>query len=297
MEKNFLGYNWQKLPKFIDQEKCKPDCWKCTYGCPDGAKWSGRLYIDQAVQKGARIENGVKVEKVLVENGTVVGVQGKKGAAPVRYEAPLVIISAGGIGSPRILEASGIEGTGSDFFFDPLIAAMGTVDDIKGGREIPMSTGCHMEEEGYLMTDMTTPGSLFRAFNAQVFKFQRLFSHSKTLTIMIKAKDDLGGHLTKGWLVNKGISKSDKSKLMKGYDRAKEILKKAGAKNVYKTWYLAAHPGGTAKVGEVLDTNLQTKVNNLYVCDCSVIPEAWGLPPTFSLIALGKRLAKHLTTQ
>jgi hypothetical protein len=24
------------------------------------------------------------------------------------------------------------------------------------------------------------------------------------------------------------------------------------------------------------------------------MPKAWGLPPTFSLIALGKRLAKHL---
>jgi len=43
-----------------------------------------------------------------------------------------------------------------------------------------------------------------------------------------------------------------------------------------------------------VDTDLKTAIDNLYVCDCSVMPEAWGLPPTFSLIALGKRLAKHL---
>jgi choline dehydrogenase-like flavoprotein len=67
-----------------------------------------------------------------------------------------------------------------------------------------------------------------------------------------------------------------------------------GAKSVYNSGLLAAHPGGTVKIGEHLDTNLQTKIENLYVCDCSVIPREWGLPPTFTILALGKRLAKHL---
>ena len=49
------------------------------------------------------------------------------------------------------------------------------------------------------------------------------------------------------------------------------------------------------KVGDLLDSDLKTEYNNLYVCDCSVIPEAWGLPPTLTIIGLGKRLAKHLT--
>jgi choline dehydrogenase-like flavoprotein len=41
-------------------------------------------------------------------------------------------------------------------------------------------------------------------------------------------------------------------------------------------------------------SDLKTEFDNLYVCDCSVIPEAWGLPPTLTIIGLGKRLAKHL---
>ena len=63
----------------------------------------------------------------------------------------------------------------------------------------------------------------------------------------------------------------------------------------FKTGYLAAHPGGTVKVGDLLDSDLKTEYDNLYVCDCSVIPEAWGLPPTLTIIGLGKRLAKHLS--
>jgi len=128
-----------------------------------------------------------------------------------------------------------------------------------------------------------------------VFRFHCLFSHSKTLSIMIKAKDGLSGHLTDRGGVRKPLTKSDKEKLMKGYLRASEILKNAGAKNIFKSWYIAAHPGGTAKINDVVDSDLQTDYENLYVCDCSVIPEAWGLPPTLTLIGLGKRLAKHLS--
>ena len=43
-----------------------------------------------------------------------------------------------------------------------------------------------------------------------------------------------------------------------------------------------------------VDADLKTRFDNLYVCDCSVIPEEWGLPPTMTLLGLGKRLAGHL---
>jgi choline dehydrogenase-like flavoprotein len=72
-------------------------------------------------------------------------------------------------------------------------------------------------------------------------------------------------------------------------------LRRTNHEQSNKTWYLAAHPGGTVKVGDLLDSDLKTEYDNLYVCDCSVIPEAWGLPPTATIIGLGKRLAKHLS--
>ena len=290
-----LGYAWNKLPKFIYQEKCQPECWRCSYGCPFGAKWNARHYIDQAVANGATLISRARVHKVLVEKQTAIGVAYKRFGTAHRVYAPEIILAAGGIGSPVILRKSGIYNAGYDYFFDPLITVMGTVDDLEGGREIPMATGVHMEEEGYVMTDMTVPRIPYMSFAAQVFRFHKLFSHTKTLQIMIKAKDGLGGRVTWNEGVRKRMSESDRQKLFKGFDRAKEILANAGARGIFKSWYVAAHPGGTVKVGDVVDANLQTQYDNLYVCDCSVIPEAWGLPPTFTLIALGKRLAKQLT--
>jgi choline dehydrogenase-like flavoprotein len=40
-----------------------------------------------------------------------------------------------------------------------------------------------------------------------------------------------------------------------------------------------------------------TACDNLYVSDCSVIPEAWGLPPTLTILGLAKRLSKHLLSE
>jgi len=289
-----LGYDWQKLPKFIDQEKCQPDCFRCNYGCPEGAKWSGRLSVEAARRKGARLINGARVDTVLVENGKAVGVAYRKRGRTHRAYAPTVVISAGGIGSPQILRKTGIPEAGCDFFFDPLIVVMGTVDDIRGGREIPMAAGMHREEDGYVITDMTVPWTLHAVLNTAVGRLDQLHRHRQTLAIMVKIKDSLGGRLTDRGGVRKRLSENDKVKIYRGYAQAREILARAGARNIHRSWYLAAHPGGTIKINDLVDTDLKTAIDNLYVCDCSVMPDAWGLPPTFTLVALGKRLARHL---
>jgi len=291
-----LGYSWQKIDKLMYQDKWKPEYKFGHYGDPHGVKWSARMYIEEALANGATLIDRAKVKKVLVENKIATGVEYIKNGNTFKAFAPKIIISAGGIGTPVILRASGITGAGYDFFFDPLIGVRGTVKDIDvPTSEIPMVAGVHMEDEGYMMTVMAHPFATAAIFASQVFRFDKMFSRRSTLQIMVKAKDALGGNLTNSGGVRKMLDDHEKQKLFRGYERAKEILRKAGAKSIFKTWYLAAHPGGTVKIGELVDSNLKTEYENLYACDCSVIPEAWGLPPTFTIIGLGKRLAKHLS--
>ena len=290
-----LGYKWQKLDKFMYQDRWKPEYPFSHYGDPNGVKWSARMYIDEATANGAELIDRAKVNRVIIEDKTAIGVEFTRNGKSIQAFAPKIIVSAGGIGSAVILRASGITRAGYDYFFDPLIAVRGVVDDLNvPPSEIPMSAGVHLEDEGYMMTDMSHPSVTTALFAAGVFRFGQMFSRRRTLQIMVKAKDELGGHLTDSGGVRKILDKNEKQKLLRGYGRAKEILQKAGARSVFKTGYLAAHPGGTVKVGDLLDSDLKTECDNLYVCDCSVIPEAWGLPPTLTIIGLGKRLAKHL---
>lgn len=290
-----LGYDWKKFPKFIFQDLCKANCWRCFYGCPYQAKWNGRMYVEEAIDNGATHIINAKVKKVILNHKKAVGVEFYLNGSLKNAFADKIVLAAGGIGSPVILRESGIKQAGYNFFYDPLVSVMGVVKDINGGKEIPMSAGIHFEDEGYLMSDLTSPQYVRMAMTASGFKFSKMFSHSGTLQIMIKAKDELGGRLTDSGGVRKSLQKSDKQKLEHGTARAKKILQKAGAKDIFKSGYSAAHPGGTAKIGEITDSNLKTEFDNLYVCDCSVLPEAWGLPPTLTIIGMAKRLAKHIS--
>lgn len=290
-----LGYDWKKLNKFIYQDKCKADCGKCSYGCPYGAKWTARNFVEESVDKGMTLTNGAKVTKILFDGNKAVGVRYRKNFKDHDVFAKKIVVSAGGVGSPELLRHSGLYQAGYDFFFDPLIMVFGTLDGLKSKGEIQMAAGTHNKDMGYLMVDLNFPTPIYLAQSMPKMRLHKAFSRSNTLMIMIKIKDALGGRITWGGGVRKSINDGDKAKLKDGYNNAKKILENAGAKGVFSGWTVAAHPGGTVKINDMLDSDLKTQRENLYVCDCSVIPEAWGLPPTLTLLGLGKRLARHLS--
>jgi len=289
-----LGFEWKKLNKFIYQDKCKPDCHKCSYGCPYGAKWTARNFVEESTAKGMTLVNGAKVSKVLFEGGRAVGVRYRKNLVHHDVYAKQIVISAGGVGSPEILKRSGLDRVGRDFFFDPLVMVFGTVKGLGSKGEIQMAAGTHMKQRGYLMVDLNFPTPIYLGQSMPKLRLHKAFSRSNTLMIMIKIKDALGGRITNSGGVRKSLTAADKAKLQDGFGHAKKILKNAGAKGIFAGWTVAAHPGGTVKINDMLDSDLKTGWENLYVCDCSVIPEAWGLPPTLTLLALGKRLGRHL---
>ena len=289
-----LGYPWEKLPKMVYQEKCRKNCDKCTMGCPYGAKWTSRLYIDQAISHQATLLTNAHVNRLLIEDDIVSRVQFSMKGNQYSVSAPLVILAAGGIGTPQLLETTGIRDAGGEFFFDPLVEVVGTLDDLDSGREFPMVAGFHDPSEGYVVTDLIWPAWIRAVFTLRAGRVDQITGHRKMISVMVKIKDDLGGRLTRSGWPNKRLSVNDRLRLKRGTVTAKKILVNAGAKKIYNTGITAVHPGGTAKIGEIVDSNLKTKFDNLYICDCSVIPESWGLPPTLTLIALGKRLGKHL---
>lgn len=291
-----IGYDWKLLQKFMHQDRWRPGMKFGYYGDPNRVKWSARMYAEEAVANGAVLLNKARVSNIILDGNRATGVEFRMRGKAYKAFAEKIVVAAGGIGSPVILRTMGLANVGYDFFYDPLITVCGKIDGVrKRIDEIPMTAGVHFPEDGIVMTDMAIPTVIDKTFTAQVLRFWRLFETRKTLRIMIKVRDDLAGRLTDSGGVRKKLTQADRDKLIKGYEIAKKILERAGATGIYKTWYLAAHPGGTVKLGEFLDSNLKLKnYENLYVCDCSVIPEPWGLPPALTLICLGKRLAKHL---
>ena len=156
-----------------------------------------------------------------------------------------------------------------------------------------MAAGLHFPEEGIALADLALPRPMYQAFAAQVGRVDRLLAHRRTLSVMVKIRDEIGGAVGQRW-ADKRLTAADKDKLRRGVQMARAILRQAGARKVFSTWHFAAHPGGSVRIGAGVDAGLQTATPGLFVCDASVIPEPWGLPPTLSLLALGKRLGQQL---
>ena len=296
-----LGLKWDPVDKFIDPEKCDLKCPHCMLGCTKGAKWTARDDIKDAVAHGATTLNQALVEEVVVENGQAVGVRARTSRGTLAVRARATVVAAGGMGTPVILQRAGLYGAGQGFFADPLVITYGQYNGPGSWRDIPMSAGTmELAPEGIVMTDLADPWPtyLLNAYWKGWRYLPRFPRYHSVMGIMTKVRDGLEGRVNLDGTISKPISYATRLKLDRGANLAEKILRRAGADHdsIYSTPVRAAHPGGTARIGEVVNTDLETEIKNLYVCDTSVIPEPWGLPPVWTVIAFGKRLARRLGT-
>ena len=114
-----LGLEPRPTPKMIDFGRCRR-CGRCVLGCPNGAKWDSRRFLDRAIEKGARLVSGARVREVVIRDGRAVGVRARIGLRTVFFPADLVILGAGGLGTPALLERSGIT-CEPRLFVDPVL--------------------------------------------------------------------------------------------------------------------------------------------------------------------------------
>jgi choline dehydrogenase-like flavoprotein len=296
-----IGLEWGLLDKWIRPEKCQQNCGKCVFGCATGAKWTAREYIEDAAQHGATVLLQTKVERVLTDNDRAVGVRAKGPRGEMDILADTVILSAGGQGTPPILQRSGVHDAGQGFFADPLCFVMGPAEGQGSMYDVTMTAGINLLHDGIVMTDLMPPPMMYTgllALNGATgwASLPKVLHARHTLSIMIKVRDGLAGRVNLDESFSKPLDYDTCWKLDKGAVLAEEILMKAGVKrkNLVRTSVLAAHPGGTVRIGSLLDTNCQTPIRNCYCMDTTIIPEPWGLPPTVTVVAMAKRLAKHL---
>ena len=284
---NELGFDAMKMPKFIRDEDCKP-CGKCSFGCPRDAKWSSKDFVDIAVENGAELVTGAEVIKIATANKSIKSVEYIKDGKDKSIESDLVILAAGAIDSAVILQKSGID-AGNKLFFDPFVSVGGVLKDISFNSETQMN-GLAVGKE-YILAPH------FSSFIAKYIKETNPEIEDKDiLSIMVKVPDDMVGTVDSEGNVFKFNTIDDIRRLAQGSAAAGAILEKAGVDptTMTSTVFRGAHPGGTAAIGEVVDKNLKTEIDGLYVSDASVIPVSPGKPPILLILALALRLANHL---
>jgi choline dehydrogenase-like flavoprotein len=288
-----LGYTMELMPKFISPKGCRK-CGQCVLGCPNNAKWTALDYLKEAEAGGAQIMYGTRCISVDIENGRVKGIKVNGPQGVVNITAEVVVIAAGGLGTPVILQNSGLKNAGAGFFMDLLVNTYGTTDGLNQIHEPTMTLVNHdfHPSRGFILSPFVNHSKFLRIMELGIRGLNT--QDDKIIGMMTKICDEPTGRVYPDGSVSKSVTKKDREKLDEGSRISKEILKKAGAKKLFVSRVQGGHPGGTAAVGKVVDSNLQTQINNLFVCDASVLPAAPGLPPILTIVALAKRLAKLL---
>ncbi len=145
-------------------------CGLCNFGCPVHGKASTNLtFLPRAARHGARIQADTKVVEVLIEDGRAVGLRGRahhpdtgEFVGDVVVRADKVVLSAGAVGTPRLLWHQGIAPAlgpvGDGLHVHPGNAVLGLCDE-----EIYLWKGA---TQGAYFHHPDLPGVLPHAFTA-----------------------------------------------------------------------------------------------------------------------------------
>ncbi len=279
-----MGLDPGPLPKFGDYARCR-HCGRCIFGCPYGVKWDVRAFLASAEQNGARLVTGTRVERVVTDDGRAKGVIARRGVKRRFVPADLIVLAAGGLGTPPLLERSGIRGE-PRLFVDPVLTLAAEWPDARGAAEVSMPFV--VDKGKYIISPY---------FDFLSFFFDRRWRvpSRNVLSIMIKLADEPAGEAATGG-VRKSLSAADKKNLAEAVELTTEIMGRVGMsrEKIVLGTINAGHPGGMFPLGVAEKDTFHSPVlpPNVYIADASLLPVSLGKPPILTIMALAKRVSR-----
>jgi len=278
-----MDLNPQPTPKMGHYEQCN-HCGKCILGCPRGVKWDSRQFLQEAVTGGANLITDCQVKNIIIENGKAKGVTAGKRFASRFFPADVIILAAGGLGTPVILQNSGID-CKTGLFVDPVLCVATEWPGALQNKEVSMPFV--VQQDHFMVSPYFDYLSFF-------FNKKWRMPGRNILSLMIKLADINQGGIS-GNKVEKILTDQDKKHLQQGVDLCNEIFRKLGIKkqDLFLGTLNAGHPGGmfplTEKEAETFHHSALPE--NLYIADATLIPKSLGNPPILTIIAIAKRVS------
>ncbi len=276
-----MGLDPQPMPKLLRPKQCKM-CGHCSIGCPTRAKWDTRELLDNI-----KVLTGCKVTRIEIDDNKARKVHARKGIQHLTFEADVIIVAAGGYGTPDILRNSGIE-CQKRLFVDPVLCVAAPMENVRQDRQLLMPFVSRREK--YILSPYMDWLSFF--FNKEWRK-----PMDGMASLMIKLADVEQGDVHHNKM-QKTLTETDRQYLKNGVDDCREILIRMGAKEqeIFLGTLNAGHPGGMLPLTSAEAQTLHSPLlpDNLYVADATILPQALGLPPMLTIMALAKRIATNI---
>jgi len=248
-----LGFSAGPLKRNMG-EKCV-GCGICTLGCPTGGKRPTLLnYIPRAAELGTEVYCDFRVEKILTSFGAATGVSGsildrdsRKRKARFQVSAKLVVLAAGAIGTPLLLQKNRLANSsgqvGRNLRLHPGIRVYALMDEeVKGWLGVPQ--GVYVDEfanEGVMLEGIFV-GPMLSAPAMPFFGRRNkdlMWNFPRVAAFGAMVHDHTRGRVRPGLFglpfITYNLEKEDLHKAVKAIAYTAEIYFAAGAKKVYPT--------------------------------------------------------------
>jgi hypothetical protein len=235
---------------------------------------------------------------------------------PMKLSAKKAILSGGALGTTSLLLKSGFKkqmpSIGRYFASHPQFMFFGLYDEVinahKGMFQSVASKDPRFRKKGFKLENVFAgPASvamLYTGFGADHLDFMQHYNRMTCAEVAIR--DENAGEIMvdkKGKLsIKKEMTDQDKTRMSDGVTVLKEILAASGAKRVVESpMYFGLHLMGGARIGTdditaAVDPDFKLKnQKNIFVCDSSIFPNAPGINPALTIMALAHKLSQQLT--
>ncbi|MCB9641190.1 MAG: GMC family oxidoreductase [Myxococcales bacterium] len=228
-------------------------CSRCNFGCPHQAKLSVDLtFLPKAQAAGAQIFSDFRVERILVERGRAVGVEGvilrepdRQAAHRFTLRANTVVLAAGTLHSPLIMMRSRIGRrsgqVGRNITLHPAFRVGALFDDpIYNWRGALQGAYCtHPTDDRLIFIGASAPVNFLTATvpglgPAWVQKVHSQMRHMATFGGMVH--DQAGGRIWTRWgsepIITYHLDPQDKVSMLEGIRFLAEVFFAAGAREL-----------------------------------------------------------------
>ena len=309
------GYQWAPLRR--GQSDCGKgnDCMTCLGGCPRGSKQSMlETFLPKAEQQGLKIQSEFTVREVI-HGPSFVTVYGYQHNTPVTLHARKVVLASGALGTTELLLRSQLQdllpALGQGFYCHPQWMTVGmfneTIDSHKGAFQTVKSDEPRFRAAGFKLENVFAGpiaiGLLKPGYGFEHQRFMKQYRNMACIEVAVRDQDPGTIRLNNRdrLEIDKPLSDIDRQKADNGNRLVVEMFQDLGANEVMTSpLQIGLHLMGGCSIGldeknSVVNERFQVHgLRNLYIADSSIFPDAPGINPSLTIMAISHRAAQSI---
>ena len=318
--RGFEANGYRLAPLERAQRDCRfqdgNSCIVCLAGCPIDSKQSTPVTVlRRALETGLELVSEFEAKRVE-ESGDEVSVTGVGAdGASVTHRGRRLVLACGAIGNSRLLLASDFESKlpalGRGFYTHPQYMHLAfydeTIDAFKGPLQSYKSDDPSFRRDGFKLENVFAPpvglALLIPGVGAVHQDRMRRLRHIACVEVAVRDTNPGRIRLTRGGglVIEKVLNDEDRRRRARGFEAVRNIFTSTGAREIVEgSIAIGLHLMGGCSLGVDAATSVVSPEfrlhgsRSIYAADSSVFPNAPGINPSFTIMALSLRAAGEI---